>query len=65
MCLEIRNCNLIFFFFQTEKSLCHQLKKQLDVCCLNKCLMRSNMENNTDTDYLGYMVLLKNGEGTW
>lgn len=61
MCLKIRNCNLILFFFQTGKCF---LAKETDIC-VNKCLVQSNIENNnTDTDYLGYMILLKNDEGT-
>lgn len=50
----------------SDRMLVSSAKEALDICCLNKYLMQSNMENNnTDIGYLGYMVLLKNGEGTW
>jgi len=47
-------------FSSRRESLCFQLKKQFDICCFYKYLMQSNTENNNiDTDYLGYVVLLK------
>lgn len=64
--LEICYRNPILSFRKDKKALAFPAQEAVERLLRKQIhLLQSNMENNnTDTDYLGYMVLLKSGEGT-